>query len=83
MNTMKEKIIEILREHPGLRKREIASYLDCHHFKILKAMSELKDANLIKSICIHDTASMEFYDKWYVTEDILENSVSLINPDDL
>ena len=46
-------------------------------------MSELKDANLIKSICIHDTASMEFYDKWYVTEDVLENGASLINPDDL
>ena len=38
MRIMKTKIIEILREHPGLRKREIASYLDCHHFKILKAI---------------------------------------------
>ncbi len=58
MIQMKEKIIEVLREHPGLRKREIAPYLHCHHFKILGAMSELQDAGLIKSIRIHDTASM-------------------------
>lgn len=83
MVQMKEQIIEVLREHPGLRKREIASYLYCHHFKILGAMSELKNAGLIKSISIHDTASMEFYDKWYVAEDVLENGASLTNPDDL
>lgn len=83
MIQMKEEIIEILREHPGLRKREIAPYLHCHRFKILEAISELEDAGLIKSIRIHDTASMEFYYKWYVAEDVLENGASLIDPDDL
>ena len=83
MNTMKEQIINILREHPGLRKREIASYLRCHHFKILGIMFELEDAGLIKRVSIHDTASMEFYDKWYVAEDVLDNGASAINPDDL
>ena len=79
----RENILNILREHPGLRKREIAPYLHCHHFKILGVMSELEDAGLIKSIRIHDTASMEFYYKWYVAEDVLENGASLVDPDDL
>ena len=63
---MKEKIINILREHPGLRKREIASYLGCHHFKIISLLYEMEKENLLKVESIHDTANMEFYDKYFV-----------------
>lgn len=83
MKATRENILNILREHPGLRKREIASYLHCHHFKILDIMSEMKKMGLIKRISIHDTTTMQFYDKWYVADDVLENGASAINPDDL
>ena len=66
MKTMKEKIINILREHPGLRKREIASYLNCHHFTIITTLYEMEEDGLLRVESVHDTANMEFYDKYFV-----------------
>ena len=63
---MKEKIINILREHPGLRKREIASYLGCHHFNIITLLYVMETENLVRVESVHDTANMEFYDKYFV-----------------
>lgn len=63
---MKENIINILREHPGLRKREIASYLGCHHFKIISLLYEMENDGLLRVESIHDAANMEFYDKYFV-----------------
>ena len=63
---MKEKIINILREHPGLRKREIASYLSCHHFTLITTLYEMEEDGLLRVESIHDTANMEFYDKYFV-----------------
>ena len=80
---MKEKIIQVLREHPGLRKRQIASYLHCHHFTLITTLYEMEEDGLLKRINVHNTASMEFYEKYYVAEDVLENGASAIDPDDL
>lgn len=63
---MKEKIINILREHPGLRKREIASYLNYHHFTIITTLYEMEEDGLLRVESVHDTANMEFYDKYFV-----------------
>lgn len=63
---MKENIINILREHPGLRKREIASYLNCHHFTIITTLYEMEEDGLLRVESVHDTANMEFYDKYFV-----------------
>lgn len=63
---MKEQIINILREHPGLRKREIASYLGIHHFKIMSLLDEMEmvDHSLVRQYH-HDPANMELYDEYY------------------
>ena len=63
---MKEQIINILREHPGLRKREIASHLGIHHFKIMSLLDEMEmvDHSLVRQYH-HDPANMEFYDEYY------------------
>ena len=79
----RENILNILREHTGLRKREIASYLYCHHFTLITTLYEMEEDGLLKRINVHDTANMEFYEKYYVVEDVLENGASAINPDDL
>lgn len=63
---MKENIISILREHPGLRKREIAGYLNCHHFTIISILHEMEEDGLLRVESVHDTANMEFYDKYFV-----------------
>lgn len=63
---MKEKIYKILCEHPGLRKREIASYLNCHHFTIITTLYEMEEDGLLRVESVHDTANMEFYDKYFV-----------------
>ena len=63
---MKEQIIKIISEHPGLRKREIASYLGIHHFKIISLLNEMEQDGLIAHENYRDMANMEFYDKYYI-----------------
>ena len=63
---MKEQIINILHEHPGLRKREIAGYLRIHHFKIIPLLDEMEQEGLVIRKYHHDPANMEFYDEYYV-----------------
>ena len=62
---MKEQILNILREHPGLRKREIAGYLHVHHFKIMALLDEMERDGLIVRMYSTDPANMEFYDEYY------------------
>ena len=63
---MKEQIINILRNHPGLRKREIAGYLCIHHFKIISLLDEMEQEGLLVRKYHHDPANMEFYDEYYL-----------------
>ena len=66
---MKERIIEILREHPyGLRKRDIASIIGVWTPNLVKPMTELERAGIVKSNYYRDAANMEFYDIWVLTE---------------
>ena len=62
---MKEQILNILREHHGLRKREIASYLHVHHFKIMALLDEMERDGLVVRMYFTDPANMEFYDEYY------------------
>ena len=62
---MKEQILNILREHHGLRKREIAGYLHVHHFKIMALLDEMERDGLIVRMCFTDPANMEFYYEYY------------------
>lgn len=66
---MKEKLLKIIREHPGLRKREIASYLNCHHFTIITTLHEMEEDGLVRTVYHHDSAQMEFYDKYFITDE--------------
>lgn len=64
---MREKILDYLREHPGARKRSIASHLriwQCS-FEFLATMDDLCEDGLIREEIYKDPAQMEFYSKWY------------------
>lgn len=66
---MKEKIIEVLREHPnGLRLREIAMYLHCNRFTLLNDIDELKKTGLIDNRPNEDHANGEYYIIWFLTK---------------
>lgn len=66
---MKEKIIEILAHHTdGLRLREIAMYLDCHHFALISEMNELKKAGLVGGRYNKDHANGEYYIIWFLVK---------------
>ena len=82
MIQMKEQIINILREHPGLQKREIASYLRCHHFKIITLLNEMEQAGEVVTVYHHEPEQMEFYDKYYLPEDVLDNGMTAVDPDE-
>ena len=62
---MKEKIIEVLREHPtGLRLREIAMYLRCNRFSLIKPLDELHKEGLVCGRQNDDYANGEYYIIW-------------------
>ena len=65
---MKEQIINILWEHPGLRKREIAGYLCIHHLKIISLLDKMEQEGLVVKKYHHDPANMEFYDEYYLAD---------------
>ena len=61
-----EKIINFLRENPGSRMRTIRSFT--YVMDIITYLYELEEKGLIYCVAVHDTANMEFYNKWYVKE---------------
>lgn len=62
---MKEKILEVLREHPnGLRLREIAMYLRCNRFGLINPLDELHKEGLVTSRQNDDHANGEYYNIW-------------------
>ena len=64
---MKEKIIEVLREHPdGLRLREIAMYLRVNRFKLIDILDEMKKEGIINGRSNEDHANGEYYIIWYI-----------------
>ena len=65
---MKEKLLGIIREKPGLRKRTIFWLANCPIIEGIKALDEMKREGLIRSVYHSDPANMEFYDEWYVKE---------------
>lgn len=66
---MKEKIIEVLREHPdGLRLRELAMYLRCNHFALLNDINDLHKAGIIVDVTVENFVQGEFYAKYYLAE---------------
>lgn len=78
---MKEKIIETLREVPGLRLREIAMYLRCNRFGLLNPIDELLKAGVITTVTVENFVQGEFYAKYYLVEDAPE--VRIIHSCDL
>ena len=66
---MKEKIIEVLREHPnGLRLREIAMYLRVNRFALIDELDELHKAGLVCGRQNEDHANGEYYIIWSAVE---------------
>ena len=62
---MKEKIIEILAQHPnGLRMREIEMYLQINHFSLFNLLDEMKKENFITRIGVNNFVQGESYILW-------------------
>ena len=69
---MKEKIIETLRECPGLRLRELAMYLRCNRFALLNDIDELHKAGIVVDVTVENFVQGEFYAKSYLAENAPE-----------
>ena len=66
---MKERIMRIIAENPGARKRHIACLLgvwQCNR-DFLRTMNDLEKEGLIFSRPFSDPANMEYYDRWYLS----------------
>lgn len=65
---MKEKLLAVIREHPGMTKRVITSYACCPFLEGIKLIYEMEREGLIRKTVHNDMANMEFYEEWYVRE---------------
>lgn len=63
---MKEQIVEILKAHPGLRKREVAQYLRIPHLDVITPMYELCAEGILRYEVYKDLANADYYEKYYV-----------------
>lgn len=62
-----EKILEIIREHEGIRMREIRGHFDnISLVELIGLLGKLEKANKIKRVLYNDPANMEFYDRWFI-----------------
>lgn len=68
---MDRKILETIAAMPGCRQRSIASAIGVWQCDavFLECLRDLRDAGLIYRINYSDPANMEFFYKWYLTND--------------
>ena len=66
---LENKILEILRAHPGLRAREFGVYGGYPRWKMVQHLSTMEQKGLVYSVNYRDAANMEFYNKWYAVCD--------------
>ena len=65
---MKAKIIEALRDCPGMRLRELACYLRVNRFALLNDLDELYKQGIVVSVTVENFVQGEFYAKYYLEE---------------
>lgn len=65
---MKERILAIIKDHPGIRLREIAGILGCWNGDVVKPLWELKEEGLVRKEYFNDPANMDYYDMWFAKE---------------
>lgn len=65
---MKEKIIEALRDCPGMRLRELACYLRVNRFALLNELNELYSKGTVVSVTVENFVQGEYYAKYYLEE---------------
>lgn len=65
---MKTKIIEALRDCPGMRLRELACYLRVNRFALLNELNELYNEGTVVSVTVENFVQGEYYAKYYLEE---------------
>ena len=66
----KEQLNAFVLPFPPLNEqKEIASYLNCHHFTIITTLHEMEEDGLVRTKYHHDPAQMEFYDRYFITDE--------------
>lgn len=65
---MKAKIIEALRDCPGMRLRELACYLRANRFALLNDLNELYKQGIVVSVTVENFIQGEYYAKYYLEE---------------
>lgn len=65
---MKKKIIDALRDCPGMRLRELACYLRVNRFALLDELNELYKQGIVVSVTVENFIQGEFYAKYYLEE---------------
>jgi DNA-binding MarR family transcriptional regulator len=62
---MKEKILEVIRQHPGIRQREISSLLGIWVGDLVQPINEMEKEGLIKKELFNDPANIDWHYLWF------------------
>ena len=65
---MKAKIVEALRDCPGMRLRELGCYLRVNRFALLNNLDELYKQGIVVPVTVENFVQGEYYAKYYLKE---------------
>ena len=65
---MKTKLLNAVKANPGCRISTLAAIAGMNKISAINFIYELEDESKVYSVAHHDTANMEFYNKWYAKE---------------
>lgn len=64
---MKEKILNIVKEHPGCRLSTLASLAHESKTSVMKVLYDLEDESKVFRKLHSEPANMEYYYQWYAS----------------
>ncbi len=67
-NNLEERILEVVRENPGLRKSNIAWRAKVSKWDIIEVLYRMVDAGKLRIEHHNDWGNMEHYEKYYLAE---------------
>lgn len=65
---MKKRIIDALRDCPGMRLRELGCYLGVNRFALLNDLNELHTQGIVVTVTVENFIQGEYYAKYYLEE---------------
>ncbi len=68
MQNVEERILEVVKEHPGMRKTTIAHFAGVSKWDIIELLYRMVDDGKLRIEHHNDWGNMEHYEEYYLAE---------------